>query len=140
MTVWLLLRCSPIRRYPEAVRNSLCQLGRLVFQESFGCELSFVTDIVGDVANGFAALKLGVKDRGYFKHQVWRILFYGSSITNGASPTLYHLSYIQQAARHLKADSLNQGLSGACLYQPEVADYLAERVDWDMIGLSALKR
>jgi lysophospholipase L1-like esterase len=207
-----------IRRYPETVRNSLCQLGRLVSQESAGCELRFVTeapnfrlavsslpsglapyelhnqdlfifkgdffhshyrlepgkinhimvtDIVGDVANGFAALKPGVKDSGYFKHQVWRvlfgrypaifhaldtygypvrppqadelpnrrILFYGSSITNGASPTLYHLSYIQQTARHLKADCLNQGLSGACLCQPEVADYLAERDDWDMICL-----
>ncbi|MDD7984405.1 sulfatase-like hydrolase/transferase [Lentisphaera marina] len=33
-----------IRRYPKAVRDSLCQLGRLVSQESAGCELRFVTE------------------------------------------------------------------------------------------------
>lgn len=64
-----------------------------------------------------------------------RILFYGSSITNGASPTLYHLCYVQQAARHLQADALNQGLSGACHCEPEMADYLAHREDWDAICL-----
>jgi lysophospholipase L1-like esterase len=64
-----------------------------------------------------------------------RILFYGSSITNGASPTLYHLCYVQQAARHLQADALNQGLSGSCLCEPEIARYLAGREDWDVISL-----
>lgn len=64
-----------------------------------------------------------------------RILFYGSSITNGASPTLYHLCYVQQTARHLKADALNQGLSGACHCEKEMADYLAGRDDWDTICL-----
>ncbi len=64
-----------------------------------------------------------------------RILFYGSSITNGASPSLYHLCYVQQAARHLKADALNQGLSGSCHCEKAMADYLAARDDYDAICL-----
>jgi lysophospholipase L1-like esterase len=64
-----------------------------------------------------------------------RMLCYGSSITNGASPTMYHMCYVQQVARHLKMDVFNQGLSGACLCEPEMADYLAARSDWDLITL-----
>lgn len=205
-----------IRRYPKAVRDSLCQLGRLVSQESAGCELRFVTESpnlriavsslpsglapyelhnqdvfifkgdffhshhrlepgkinhimtpLGGCEDAFMKLKEDVRDTDYFNHNVWRvmfgrypavfheldtyrypvrppkpeelpkkkILFYGSSITNGASPTLYHMCYAQQTARHLKADCLNQGLSGSCQCQPEVADYLAERDDWDMLCL-----
>lgn len=64
-----------------------------------------------------------------------RMLCYGSSITNGASPSAHHLSYIYQAARHLGIDVLNQGLSGSCRMEKEVADYLADRTDWDLIML-----
>jgi lysophospholipase L1-like esterase len=207
-----------VRRYPKAVRECLSPLGRMVSQESAGCELRFVTeaesirvavsslpsplapyelhnqdlfvfrgdffhshvrlepgkvnhihlaDIGGAVESCFLGLKPEVRDTDYFAHNVWRILFgryaavlhevdtygyptrppttdekpkqrllcYGSSITNGASPTLYHLCYAQVAARLLKADCLNQGLSGSCYCEKEVADYLAGRDDWDMISL-----
>jgi hypothetical protein len=207
-----------LRRIPKAVRDCLSPLGRMVSQESAGCELRFVTeadsirvsvsslpstlapwelhnqdvfifkgaffhshvrlepgrinhinltDIGATVKNAFLALKPEARDIGYFNHTVWRImfgrypaifqgvdtfgypvrppapqelppkriLFYGSSITNGASPTLYHLSYVQQAARHLKADALNQGLSGSCLCERVMADYLAGRDDWDIVCL-----
>lgn len=207
-----------LRRFPKLVRGALSPLGRLVAQESAGCELRFVTearnirlalsslpsalapyelhnndvfifkgaffhshfrlepgrinylqinDILGDTEGGFAGLKPEVRNSDYFSANVWRILFgryaaifheletfgypvrspqaaeipkrrmlcYGSSITNGASPTLYHLSYVQQAARHLKADVFNQGLSGSCWCEPEMADYLAARNDWDLITL-----
>jgi lysophospholipase L1-like esterase len=207
-----------LRRFPADVRQSLSPLGRLVAEESAGCELRFVTearntrvavssqpsalaphelhnqdififkgaffhshlrlkpgrinylqlsDIVGDVETNFAGLKPEVRNTDYFSADVWRVLFgryaaifheletfgypvraplaaeipkrrilcYGSSITNGASPTLYHLSYVQQAARHLKADVFNQGLSGACWCEPEMAKYLAARSDWDIITL-----
>ncbi len=207
-----------LRRIPKTVCNSLSPLGRMVAQESCGCELRFVTeaesirvavssmpstlapwelhnqdvfifkgaffhshvrlepgkvnhlnltDIGGGVKNAFLGLKPEVRDTDYFNHNVWRImfgrypavfheldtygypvrpptpdelpkqriLFYGSSITNGASPTLYHLCYVQQAARRLKADALNQGLSGACHCEKEMADYLAGRNDWDAISL-----
>ena len=42
-----------------------------------------------------------------------RWLAYGSSITNGASPTGHHLAYVYHAARQLRADVYNMGLSGA---------------------------
>jgi hypothetical protein len=207
-----------LHRFPKAVRDCLSPLGRMVSQESAGCELRFVTeaenirvavsslpstlapwelhnqdvfifkgaffhshqrlqpgkvnhihltDIGGGVKNAFLALKPDVRDTVYFSHNVWRvllghypavfhevdtygypvrppkpeelpkqrILFYGSSITNGASPTLYHLCYVQQCARHLKADALNQGLSGSCHCEKEMADYLAARDDYDTICL-----
>jgi lysophospholipase L1-like esterase len=207
-----------MRRFPKAVREALSPLGRIVSQESAGCEIRFVTeaeslrlavsvqpsplapyelnnldlfifkgaffhshvrlepgkvnpihltDITGDVKKGFESLKPAMRDTDYFSSNVWRVLFgryaavfheldtygyavrpplevekprrrmlcYGSSITNGASPTGYHLSYVQQAARHLKADVFNQGLSGACMCEPEMADYLAARDDWDIITL-----
>lgn len=205
-------------RIPKAVRDCLSPLGRMVSQESAGCELRFVTeaesirvavssmpstlapwelhnqdvfifkgaffhshlrlepgrvnhinltDIGGNVKNAFLGLKPEVRDTDYFSHQVWRImfgrypavfheldtygcpvrppipeelpnkriLFYGSSITNGASPTLHHLCYVQQTARLLKADAINQGLSGSCLCEREMADSLVERNDWDAISL-----
>jgi len=207
-----------LRRIPKAVRDGLSPLGRMVSQESAGCELRFVTeaesfrvsvsslpsclapwelhnqdvfvfkgaffhshlrlepgkvnhinltDIGGGVKNAFLGLTPEVRDTEYFSHKVWRILFgrypavlhgvdtygypvrpptpeelpkkrilfYGSSITNGASPSLYHLCYVQQTARHLKADALNQGLSGACHCEKDMADYLAGRDDYDIISL-----
>lgn len=63
------------------------------------------------------------------------MLCYGSSITHGASASSTHLSYVAQAARHLNVDVLNQGLAGACLCEPEMADDLAAREDWDLITL-----
>lgn len=64
-----------------------------------------------------------------------RWLAYGSSITNGGSPTSHHLAYIYQAAYQLGVDVFNQGLSGSCYCEPEVAAYLAARKDWDLITL-----
>lgn len=64
-----------------------------------------------------------------------RWLAYGSSITNGASPSTHELSYIQVAAHRLGVDVFNQGLSGSCLCEPEMADYLAQRNDWDLMTL-----
>lgn len=207
-----------LRRFPRAVREAMGPLGRMVAQESAGCEVRFVTDadnirvavsalpsnlapyeihkltvcvfkgavfhsqihleagkvnhlhltdITGADRKAFLALRPEVRDTEYFSHRVWRllfgryeavlhevdtygypvrppspeetprrrILFYGSSITNGASPTSYHLCYAQLAARLLKADPLNQGLSGSCLCERETADYLASREDWDLAVL-----
>jgi len=207
-----------LRRFPKHVRDVLSPLGRMVSQESAGCELRFITaapnirlavsslpsplapyelhnqdlfifkgaffhshvrlepgkvnhihlnDITGEVKKRFDGLKPEVRDTDYFSSKVWRVMFgryaavfheldtygyavrppleaekpqrrmlcYGSSITNGASPTMYHLCYVQQAARRLKADVFNQGLSGSCLCESEMADYLAGRSDWDFITL-----
>ncbi len=63
-----------------------------------------------------------------------RWLAYGSSITQGGGAP-HHNSYIYHAAFQLKADVYNQGLAGSCLAEPEMADYLAGRTDWDVITL-----
>ncbi|WNQ10751.1 SGNH/GDSL hydrolase family protein [Paenibacillus aurantius] len=58
-----------------------------------------------------------------------RLLAYGSSITHGLGT--YPLTYIDQAARRLKADLFNKGMSGSCLCEPEMADYLSRSEGWD---------
>jgi lysophospholipase L1-like esterase len=62
-----------------------------------------------------------------------RWLAYGSSITHG----IYNqpMTYVQQAARHLGLDVYNAGLSGSCLCESEVADFLASRSDWEVAAL-----
>lgn len=64
-----------------------------------------------------------------------RWLAYGSSITNGASPGLHLNSYVYHAARAAGLDVLNQGLSGSCLCEPEVAAYLGGRDDASVFTL-----
>ncbi|MNR13159.1 hypothetical protein D3C85_1295520 [compost metagenome] len=63
--------------------------------------------------------------------QKW--LAYGSSITHGMFNQ--PMTYIQQAARRLSMDVFNCGLSGACLCEKEVADFLADRTDWQLATL-----
>ncbi|MDR6550588.1 SGNH/GDSL hydrolase family protein [Paenibacillus qinlingensis] len=64
-----------------------------------------------------------------------RWLAYGSSITQGSGATLHHQAYIQQAARRLGLDVLNKGLGGACLCEPEAADFLAAHNGWEIATL-----
>ena len=59
-----------------------------------------------------------------------RYLAYGSSITHSNLD-----GYPLVAARRLGADVCNLGLSGACHAEPEMADYLAGRDDWDILTL-----
>lgn len=55
-----------------------------------------------------------------------RWLAYGSSITHS-----FAKGYPQQAARRLRADVLNKGLSGNCQCEPALADHFAEHEEWD---------
>lgn len=50
-------------------------------------------------------------------------LAYGSSITAGG--------YVRQAAEMLGVDYVNLAMGGACFGEPELADFIAERGDWD---------
>lgn len=59
------------------------------------------------------------------------MLAYGSSITHGSSAFSSNLCYAQTAARYLKSDIINKGVGGSCHAEPAVADWLAERDDWD---------
>jgi lysophospholipase L1-like esterase len=65
-----------------------------------------------------------------------KLLAYGTSITHGAAATTPHLSYVQQLAWRLGADALNLGVGGACMCEPELADWIAAREDWDAALLS----
>jgi len=65
-----------------------------------------------------------------------RYLAYGTSITHGFDAEGPHLSYVSQTARHLGADLINLGVGGAAHCEPELADYIARRDDWDIATLA----
>ncbi len=60
-----------------------------------------------------------------------RHLAHGSSITHGASCARPTGMYAMRAAMHLEADLINLGFGGGAHFEPEMADYLAKRDDWD---------
>lgn len=65
-----------------------------------------------------------------------RYLAYGTSITHGYQATGPHLSYVGQTARRLGVDLINLGVGGAAFCEPELADYIAARQDWDFATLA----
>jgi lysophospholipase L1-like esterase len=65
-----------------------------------------------------------------------RYLAYGTSITEGIAATGPHLTYVQQTARRIGADAINLGSGGSAYCEPEIADYIAERGDWDVATLA----
>jgi hypothetical protein len=64
-----------------------------------------------------------------------RYLAYGSSITHGANACRPSGIYTMLAARHLHCDLLNQGYGGGAHMEETMAQYLAERDDWDFATL-----
>lgn len=64
-----------------------------------------------------------------------RWLAYGSSITNGASPSSHLGSYVYHAARAADLDVLNLGLSGSCLCEARMAEFLGSRQDYEIATL-----
>lgn len=94
------------------------------------------------IAGRYCAVFHGIDSFGYdlrppYKNEVpaARWLAYGSSITHGSAAFFHSNSYIQQAAKRLKVDVLCNGLGGSCICEREMADFLAERGDWDFITL-----
>lgn len=65
-----------------------------------------------------------------------RYLAYGTSITEGAAASAYHLTYVSRVARMLGFDALNLGVSGAAFCEPAIGDHIAEREDWNIATLS----
>ena len=65
-----------------------------------------------------------------------RYLAYGTSITHGTAATAMHLTYVSQTARRLGADLINLGVGGSAYCEPELADYMAARDDWDVATLA----
>ena len=65
-----------------------------------------------------------------------RYLSYGTSITHGFDAEGPHLTYVSQTARHLGADLINLGVGGAAHCEHSLADYIAERGDWQIATLA----
>ena len=65
-----------------------------------------------------------------------RYLAYGSSLTQGAYATGPHLCYANQVGARLGADVINLGSSCSAFCEPELADYIAGRNDWDFATLA----
>lgn len=64
-----------------------------------------------------------------------RILIYGSSITHGASAIRPTATYAMRAAELLNMDLLNLGVAGGAMADAVMADYIADRSDWDVAVL-----
>jgi len=64
-----------------------------------------------------------------------RYLAYGTSITHGGAASAAHLTYAAQAAHSFGADLLNLGVGGSAYCEPELAEYMAGREDWDVASL-----
>ena len=65
-----------------------------------------------------------------------RYLTYGTSITHGFDAEGPQLAYAAQTARLLGADLINLGVGGSAHCEPELADYIAARKDWQIATLA----
>lgn len=64
-----------------------------------------------------------------------RYLVYGSSISYGNSGIHPSGMYVQRTAQLLGVDLINIGFGGGAHLEPQMADYLASRDDWDFASL-----
>ncbi len=64
-----------------------------------------------------------------------KYLAYGSSITHGASALRPTGSYAMRTAQHLGVDLINLGFGGGAHCENQIADYMADRKDWDFASL-----
>jgi len=64
-----------------------------------------------------------------------KYLAYGSSITHGSAALRPSGSYAMRTAQLLGVDLINMGFGGGAHLEKEMADYIAERNDWDFATL-----
>ncbi len=64
-----------------------------------------------------------------------RYLAYGSSITNGAQAVRPGDAYPARVARALGVDHFNLGFGGGAWLEPEMAEWIASRTDWEFATL-----
>ncbi len=73
-----------------------------------------------------------------------RYLAYGSSITHGNASIRPSAMYAHRTAQLLGVDLVNLGFGGGAHLEPEMADYIAARADWDFasleLGINLLRR
>ena len=64
-----------------------------------------------------------------------KYLAYGSSITHGASALRPTGSYAMRTAQRLGVDLIDLGFGGGAHCESQIADYIADRGDWDFASL-----
>lgn len=64
-----------------------------------------------------------------------KYLAYGSSITHGGAAVRPTGTYTMRVAQILGVDLINLGFAGSAHLEAEIADYIAERKDWDFATL-----
>jgi hypothetical protein len=64
-----------------------------------------------------------------------KYLAYGSSITHGNTSVRPTASYAMRTAHLLGVDLINLGFGGGAHLEPEMADYIAQRDDWDFTSM-----
>jgi len=64
-----------------------------------------------------------------------KYLAYGSSITHGNTSIGPSATYASRTAQRLGVDLINLGFGGGAHLEPEMADYIAGRDDWDLATL-----
>jgi len=73
-----------------------------------------------------------------------RYLAYGSLISHGGSAMRPSGTYTMRIAQLLKADLINMSFAGSAQMDEAIADYIAERDDWDFatleLGVNVIKR
>ncbi|MBR5308725.1 MAG: hypothetical protein IKU43_08140 [Clostridia bacterium] len=62
-------------------------------------------------------------------------LAYGSSITHGSIALHSYYHYVERVAANLGADVTNYGLAGSCCLEKEVADFIADKCEFDFATL-----
>ena len=71
-------------------------------------------------------------------------LAYGSSITHGCLGLIQPDCYVFRTAQALGTDYLNLGFAGNALMEPEMAEYIISRKDWDFatveMGINTVER
>jgi hypothetical protein len=92
--------------------------------------------------NGVSSVEIGVPD-GASISAVARpngrktVLFYGTSITHGASASRTGTNHVARVGRDLDCETINLGFSGNGMMEPEVAGFLAEQ-DPDVFVIDCL--
>ena len=64
-----------------------------------------------------------------------KYLAYGSSITHGNASVRPSAMYANRTAQLLGVDLINLGFGGGAHLEPEIADYIAQRADWNFASL-----
>ncbi len=118
--------------YPERLKE---------LPEKFIKDLPFSKKVCRLMLSGGVVRLHGIEGEGIRPPQTDEVpkltyLAYGTSITHGGCATGGQLCYVSQVARRLSANLINLGMGGACQCEYELADYIAERDDWDFATLS----